>query len=169
MKASVKKFSLCVEHRNFLKEGSLKKRSSKGRDIPYIFFLFTDILLYASNTSLGRFKIHYLMDLRSIKIHDASSRDGVNRNLFSFRVVNKTGKSFLVLASSESEKHSWIRAINNAIGSLPRETATESRKTIMSIDARVQIMQKAWQEEAESLPAVPDVENPLRRKKSFSL
>lgn len=105
--------------RYFLKEGLLKKKCNRsGRNIEYTFFLFSDVLVYADNTS-GFYKIHGELPLHLMKIMDLNSA----KHKKSFHLIHPR-KSFVVSASSVEDKLTWLATIHAAIG---REVKRKAR------------------------------------------
>lgn len=92
--------------RTYIRSGPLQKLSAsrKGRKETYYFFLFSDIILYAT-TSARRYKVHRVVHLSLLRIVDLRC-EGAH----AFKLVNPQ-KSVLVLASSTSEKREWMEAI----------------------------------------------------------
>ncbi len=97
------------EGRVFLKEGTLMKICRKEPK-PREFFLFNDILLYASKEALST-KFHLLMQLETTAAEDVPDRAGLTH---AFELLNKN-KSFVVYASSADEKRAWLNTLQEAI------------------------------------------------------
>mmetsp|Transcript_2723 Transcript_2723/g.4095 ORF Transcript_2723/g.4095 Transcript_2723/m.4095 type:complete len:407 (+) Transcript_2723:1-1221(+) len=110
--------------RYFQKEGELCKRCNRtGRNIKYTFFLFSDVLIYASKAG-GMHKIHGELPLHLMKIMDLSSRqDKSSKQKRSFHLIHPR-KSFVVFAANTEEKATWLDTINAAIG---REVKRKAR------------------------------------------
>lgn len=111
--------------RYFVKEGELAKRCNRtGRNVKYSFFLFSDVLIYAHKIG-GMFKIHGELPLHLMKIMDLSSNmnDKKAKHARSFHLIHPR-KSFVVFATTEENKLSWLETINTAIG---REVKRKAR------------------------------------------
>lgn len=101
--------------RFFLREGDLVKRSNRtGRSTSYRFFLFSDVIIYASaTTSHDNFKIHEELPLHLMKITDwFPDRRQQMKKAFQ---VHHPRKSFIVFADSVEERQSWVKDIREAI------------------------------------------------------
>ena len=98
--------------RRFVRQGTLTKRC-RARNIDYEFFLFNDLLIYASRTATGKNKLH-----REISINKrflvTSLEDEPPKLMHRFQIVNSI-KSFEVLASSKEEKEVWLLALAECV------------------------------------------------------
>ena len=100
--------------RAFLQSGNLVKRSNKtGRSVEYRFFLFSDLLLYASKQDNGKFKIHEELPLHFMKIVDWFPVNQKGRHLM-FQ-VHHPRKTFVVVCSTPESRRSWVEDIRGAI------------------------------------------------------
>jgi len=114
--------------RSYLKCADLVKKSkANGRSATYRFYLFSDVLLYASQESDGRFKIHEEFPLHLMKIIDwfpPSSK--FRKQMFE---VHHPRKSFFVMCSSAEERNSWVEDIKAAIAmELDRKMKVEAAR-----------------------------------------
>eukprot|EP00455_Lapot_gusevi_P002828 TRINITY_DN11163_c0_g1_i9.p1 TRINITY_DN11163_c0_g1~~TRINITY_DN11163_c0_g1_i9.p1 ORF type:complete len:260 (+),score=72.16 TRINITY_DN11163_c0_g1_i9:131-910(+) len=102
----------------FVLDGQLVKASSGNKLIPYRFFLFNDLLIYAS-VSLNKFKPHRVLQLSIARLVDvADQRDMKN----AFRIVSPQ-KSILLIAPNAESKVKWLQALRATI-----EALTEKRR-----------------------------------------
>lgn len=66
--------NLVDQHRSFIKEGKLVKiSSSNGKRSEYHFFLFSDILMYASEAMQTKYKMHKVLHLSLCRLQDITS------------------------------------------------------------------------------------------------
>jgi Sec7 domain/PH domain len=100
--------------RAFLQSGNLIKKSGRtGRSTMYRFYLFSDVLLYASKEADGRYKIHEELPLHLMKIVDWFPPSQKNRKIL-FE-VHHPRKSFQVLCLSNDARKSWVENIRASI------------------------------------------------------
>jgi hypothetical protein len=100
--------------RAFLQSGNLVKKSGRtGRSTMYRFFLFSDVLLYASKVANGRYKIHEELPLHLMKIVDWFPPSQKNRTIM-FE-VHHPRKTFQVLCPSNNTRKSWVENIRASI------------------------------------------------------
>eukprot|EP01083_Nonionella_stella_P126121 381599_1 len=105
---------LVTPSRRYLKQGQLCKIGSKD-DQDYVFFLFNDCLLYASQSMIGDKLIfgNLLRFNSKFKIRQTANKTNVHliENLFE---IHSTTESFMVYASTKTEMNDWIQSINDA-------------------------------------------------------
>ncbi|TWW75892.1 FYVE, RhoGEF and PH domain-containing protein 6 [Takifugu flavidus] len=95
--------------RIFLKEGVLNKLSRKVMQ-PRMFFLFNDTLLYTIPVQSGQFKLKNMLSLAGMKVSKPTQEAYQNElNIVSVE------RSFILSASSASERDEWLEAISKAI------------------------------------------------------
>jgi len=99
---------LVEAQRALLFRGMLTKISSTGRRQDYSFFLFTDLLVYASEGMQQSYRVHRAIHLSLIKIEDMPFVP------YAFRIVSPQ-KSFVVLAPTVEQKEMWISKIVQAV------------------------------------------------------
>jgi hypothetical protein len=100
--------------RAFLQSGNLLKKSGRtGRTTMYRFYLFSDVLLYASKTSDGRYKIHEELPAHLMKVVDWFPPSQKNRKVM-FE-IHHPRKTFQVICFSEESRKSWVENIRAAI------------------------------------------------------
>ncbi|XP_017261042.1 FYVE, RhoGEF and PH domain-containing protein 6 isoform X2 [Kryptolebias marmoratus] len=95
--------------RIFLKEGVLMKRSRKVMQ-PAKFFLFNDALLYAIPVQSGQYKLKNMLSLAGMKVSKPSQEAYQNE-----LNIESVERSFILSASSASERDEWLEAISTAI------------------------------------------------------
>ena len=100
--------------RAFLQSGNLLKKSGRtGRTTMYRFYLFSDVLLYASKTPDGRYKIHEELPAHLMKVVDWFPPSQKNRKVM-FE-IHHPRKTFQVICFSEESRKSWVENIRAAI------------------------------------------------------
>ncbi|XP_054475735.1 FYVE, RhoGEF and PH domain-containing protein 6-like isoform X2 [Anoplopoma fimbria] len=95
--------------RIFLKEGSLNKLSRKGMQ-PRMFFLFNDTLLYTTPVQSGQYKVNNMLSLAGMKVSKPSQEAYQNE-----LNIESVERSFILSASSATERDEWLEAISTAI------------------------------------------------------
>jgi Sec7 domain/PH domain len=100
--------------RAFLQSGNLLKKSGRtGRTTMYRFYLFSDVLLYASKIAEGRYKIHEELPIHLMKIVDWFPPFQKNRKIM-FE-IHHPRKTFQVICLSEDSRKSWVENIRASI------------------------------------------------------
>ncbi|RIB16736.1 Dbl homology domain-containing protein [Gigaspora rosea] len=102
--------TLLIPGRTLIKRGTLKKVCRRNHQ-PREFFLFSDILIYASPPSLmdNMYIFHRKLDLEDVTVlavEDSSSMKNA------FQILSPQ-KSFILYADNKNEKESWINFIRN--------------------------------------------------------
>ncbi|KAM4572259.1 FYVE, RhoGEF and PH domain-containing protein 6-like [Odontesthes bonariensis] len=95
--------------RIFLKEGVLMKLSRKVMQ-PRMFFLFNDTLLYTIPVQSGQFKLKNMLSLAGMKVSKPSQEAYQNE-----LNIESVERSFILSASSATERDGWLEAISTAI------------------------------------------------------
>lgn len=122
--------------RTFVREGDLtKKHQLAGRSTTYRFFLFSDVLVYAHKSAQGDYKVHEELPLHLMKVEDCEGPSTNKAKKSSFH-IHHPNKSFLVVASSPTEKAWWIEDIRKSINKeVKRKARIEgARKAASSLD-----------------------------------
>ncbi|XP_029288828.1 FYVE, RhoGEF and PH domain-containing protein 6-like [Cottoperca gobio] len=101
--------------RIFLKEGVLKKLSRKVMQ-PRMFFLFNDTLLYTTPVQSGQFKFNNMLSLAGMKVSKPSQEAYQNE-----LNIESVERSFILSASSATERDEWLEAIYTAISDYTRK------------------------------------------------
>uniref|UniRef100_A0AAQ5YA19 FYVE, RhoGEF and PH domain containing 6 n=1 Tax=Amphiprion ocellaris TaxID=80972 RepID=A0AAQ5YA19_AMPOC len=101
--------------RVFLKEGVLMKLSRKVMQ-PRMFFLFNDILLYTTPVQSGQFKLNNMLSLAGMKVSKPSQEACQNE-----LKIESVERSFILSASSATERDEWLEAISTAISDYTRK------------------------------------------------
>jgi hypothetical protein len=96
--------------RSFIRQGPLTKVGRRS-DSKYEFFLFNDLLVYAS----GKYKLHMKIPIEEgFNVEDlpdqGTKEEGKNR----FKVVSRQ-KSFIVYAKEKAQKDDWLKDIHDCI------------------------------------------------------
>ncbi|XP_054844197.1 FYVE, RhoGEF and PH domain-containing protein 6 isoform X2 [Eublepharis macularius] len=104
--------------RIFLKEGTLMKLSRKIMQ-PRMFFLFNDALLYTTPVQSGMYKLNNMLSLAGMKvrkpIHEAYQNE-LN--------IESVQRSFILSASSATERDAWLEAISRSIEEYTKKRIT---------------------------------------------
>lgn len=95
--------------RIFLKEGILKKLSRKVMQ-PRMFFLFNDTLLYTTPVQSGQYKFNNMLSLAGMKVSKPNQEAYQNE-----LNIESVERSFILSASSATERDEWLEAISTAI------------------------------------------------------
>ncbi|XP_042351672.1 FYVE, RhoGEF and PH domain-containing protein 6-like [Plectropomus leopardus] len=101
--------------RIFLKEGILKKLSRKVMQ-PRMFFLFNDTLLYTTPVQSGQYKLNNMLSLAGMKVSKPSQEAYQNE-----LKIESVERSFILSASSATERDEWLEAISTAISDYTRK------------------------------------------------
>ncbi|XP_069018551.1 FYVE, RhoGEF and PH domain-containing protein 6-like [Embiotoca jacksoni] len=101
--------------RIFLKEGVLMKLSRKVMQ-PRMFFLFNDTLLYTTPVQSGQYKLNNMLSLAGMKVSEPS-QDAYHSEL----KIESVERSFILSASSATERDEWLEAISTAITEYTRK------------------------------------------------
>ncbi|KAJ3596659.1 hypothetical protein NHX12_003063 [Muraenolepis orangiensis] len=101
--------------RVFLKEGFLKKLSRKVMQ-PRMFFLFNDTLLYTTPVQYGQYKLNNMLSLAGMKVSKPTHE--AHQNELNIESVER---SFILSASSATERDDWLQAISMAINDHTRK------------------------------------------------
>ncbi|XP_029457455.1 FYVE, RhoGEF and PH domain-containing protein 6 isoform X2 [Rhinatrema bivittatum] len=95
--------------RVFLKEGTLMKLSRKVMQ-PRMFFLFNDALLYTTPVPSGMYKLNNMLSLAGMKVRKPTQEAYQNE-----LNIESVERSFILSASSATERDEWLEAISRAI------------------------------------------------------
>lgn len=104
--------------RVFLKEGTLMKLSRKVMQ-PRMFFLFNDALLYSSPLQSGMYKLNNMLSLAGMKVRKPTQEAYQNE-----LNIESVQRSFILSASSASERDGWLEAISRAIEEYTKKRIT---------------------------------------------
>uniref|UniRef100_A0A669CS22 FYVE, RhoGEF and PH domain containing 6 n=1 Tax=Oreochromis niloticus TaxID=8128 RepID=A0A669CS22_ORENI len=95
--------------RVFLKEGTLMKLSRKVMQ-PRMFFLFNDALMYTTPVQSAQYKLNSVLSLAGMKVSKPSQEAYQNE-----LNIESVERSFILSASSATERDEWLEAIAKAI------------------------------------------------------
>lgn len=95
--------------RVFLKEGTLMKLSRKVMQ-PRMFFLFNDALMYTTPVQSAQYKLNSILSLAGMKVSKPSQEAYQNE-----LNIESVERSFILSASSATERDEWLEAIAKAI------------------------------------------------------
>jgi len=102
--------NLVQPDRQFVREGCLQKLSRKGYQ-QRMFFLFTDILLYANRGVSPMLKIHGQLSVPDLQVVDAEPRMGAD---FCFNVYDGK-RAVMVAAATQQDKLQWMEDIAETV------------------------------------------------------
>ncbi|EHH66600.1 Zinc finger FYVE domain-containing protein 24, partial [Macaca fascicularis] len=104
--------------RVFLKEGILMKLSRKVMQ-PRMFFLFNDALLYTTPVQSGMYKLNNMLSLAGMKVRKPTQEAYQNE-----LKIESVERSFILSASSATERDEWLEAISRAIEEYAKKRIT---------------------------------------------
>ncbi|XP_065598734.1 FYVE, RhoGEF and PH domain-containing protein 6 [Cyrtonyx montezumae] len=104
--------------RIFLKEGTLMKLSRKVMQ-PRMFFLFNDALLYTTPVQSGMYKLNNMLSLAGMKVKKPSQEAYQNE-----LNIESVERSFILSASSATERDEWLEAISRSIEDYTKKRIT---------------------------------------------
>ncbi|XP_039092556.1 FYVE, RhoGEF and PH domain-containing protein 6 isoform X2 [Hyaena hyaena] len=104
--------------RVFLKEGTLMKLSRKVMQ-PRVFFLFNDALLYTTPVQSGMYKLNNMLSLAGMKVRKPT-QEGYQNEL----KIESVERSFILSASSATERDEWLEAISRSIEEYAKKRIT---------------------------------------------
>ncbi|XP_016077257.1 PREDICTED: FYVE, RhoGEF and PH domain-containing protein 6 isoform X2 [Miniopterus natalensis] len=104
--------------RVFLKEGTLMKLSRKVMQ-PRVFFLFNDALLYTTPMQSGMYKLNNMLSLAGMKVKKPT-QEGYQNEL----KIESVERSFILSASSATERDEWLEAISRSIEEYAKKKIT---------------------------------------------
>uniref|UniRef100_A0A4X2MDN9 FYVE, RhoGEF and PH domain containing 6 n=1 Tax=Vombatus ursinus TaxID=29139 RepID=A0A4X2MDN9_VOMUR len=104
--------------RVFLKEGTLMKLSRKVMQ-PRMFFLFNDALLYTTPVQSGMYKLNNMLSLAGMKVRKPNQEAYQNE-----LKIESVERSFILSASSATERDEWLEAISQSIEEYAKKKIT---------------------------------------------
>ncbi|XP_073940247.1 FYVE, RhoGEF and PH domain-containing protein 6 isoform X2 [Castor canadensis] len=104
--------------RVFLKEGILMKLSRKIMQ-PRMFFLFNDALLYTTPVQSGIYKLNNMLSLAGMKVRKPTQEAYQNE-----LKIESVERSFILSASSATERDEWLEAISRSIEEYAKKKIT---------------------------------------------
>jgi len=117
--------NLVQSGREFVREGCLQKLSRKGYQ-QRMFFLFSDMLLYANRTTSPglQFRLHGQLAVPDLQVVDSEPRMGAD---FCFNIYDGK-RALMVAAANHSEKVQWMEDIAETV-QYARERGLDSSPT----------------------------------------
>ncbi|XP_033232082.1 FERM, ARHGEF and pleckstrin domain-containing protein 1-like [Belonocnema kinseyi] len=99
--------------RKFIRQGCLQKYSRKGFQ-QWMFFLFSDVLLYTSRTQQPSqcFRVHGQLPLKGMSIQENDNKTGAE---FAFVILGQDNHYLTVAANNEEEKERWLEDLNSTV------------------------------------------------------
>ena len=116
---------LIIPGRRYIRDGVLSKVCRKSNK-PRAFFLFSDILIYASLSNSASssggptFTFHRKIPLDNVRAVAQPDAEGA-RNALS---ISSRNKSFVVLAETAAARDAWVSDINTAANKLRQNRST---------------------------------------------
>ncbi|XP_073429319.1 FYVE, RhoGEF and PH domain-containing protein 6 isoform X3 [Dendrobates tinctorius] len=104
--------------RVFLKEGTLMKLSRKVMQ-PRMFFLMNDTLLYTTPVQSAMYKLNNMLSLAGMKVRKPTQEAYQNE-----LNIESVERSFILSASSATERDDWLDAISSAIEAYAKKKIT---------------------------------------------
>lgn len=106
--------NLVTPSRRYIKQGQLCKIETKD-DEDYLFILFSDCILYASQSMIGDKLVFGNMLLFNDKFKIQKTPKKINvHNIENLFELHSTNESFMLYASTKEEMNQWFNAISNA-------------------------------------------------------
>ncbi|CAG2112562.1 unnamed protein product [Medioppia subpectinata] len=148
--------------RRFVREGCLLKLSKKGYQ-QRLFFLFSDILIYASRSASVQFqfKVHGHLSLQQIMVEPTEPKLGVN---FCFTIYAGE-RALMVAANSEEERRIWLRDLSETAVSLSRINGNETLPFIPTIISSNELLDKIdnalsqkWIQKSENVSQMENID-----------
>lgn len=134
--------NLVQPRRTFIREGCLQKLSKKGFQ-QRMFFLFSDVLLYANRTAtpILQFKIHGQLPLRGVIVEDCEPKMGAP-NCFT---IYSNNRAIIVSAGTREEKDKWLEDLTEAIQTISRELKSDkfSYTSLRSCSSSDEVLDKS--------------------------
>jgi hypothetical protein len=150
--------NLSDNNRSFVKEGMLLKAADQGagKKQEYMFMLFTDLLLYASEGMQTKYKVHRVMHLSLCRLVDV--QDDKFKN--SFKLVSPQ-KSVLIVCPNEKLKKEWLDAVHRCLTHI----MAERKAYIASLDQDVKVEPRKSDNSSKKI--LEDDDEVLRRYSTF--
>ena len=130
---------LVAPARTYIREGYLKKVSRK-KDIKYLFILFSDILIYCSESGPNnKLKLHQRLEFDLyFKIKKVDNNRKYGNKCFE---INSTQKSFLCVCDDNNIRQSWYKDIQQCLDKMRKNRKLQdSKKT----DGRILDTAPVW-------------------------
>jgi len=130
--------SLVAPARKYIKEGYLKKVSRK-KDIRYLFILFSDTLIYCSETKSQKLKLHQRLEFDLyFKIKKVDNNRKYGNKCFE---LNSTQKSFLCVCDDNATRESWYNDIQQCLDKMRANRKLQDSK---KQDGRILDVAPVW-------------------------
>lgn len=110
------------DRRLFLRWGKLTKQC-KSCEKEYQFFLFSDLLAYASYSTVHNLNLHRELTIDQVFSVENLPFDRVNDSFqHAYKIkINSREKSFIVYCRNHAEKSDWLKSFEEAVGYLKAE------------------------------------------------
>eukprot|EP01084_Bolivina_argentea_P017178 32079_1 len=130
--------SLVAPARTYVREGYLKKVSRK-KDILYLFILFSDILIYCSESTRYGLKLHQKLEFDLyFRIKKVDNNRKYGNKCFE---LNSTQKPFLVICDDNSTRASWFNDVQQCLDKMRRNRKLADSK---KMDGRILDVAPVW-------------------------
>ena len=129
-----KKANILQYNAYFVRQGDVEKQNRKGGYNAYRLFLFSDQLIYASNSGIfqGEYKVHGQQSLSAMSVSDIDT-DPTQCTLY----IEHPYKSFVIRFESPSMKSEWLRDIHQTINNCIRRGALDAQKAAATAEGAV--------------------------------
>jgi len=120
--------NLITPTRKHIMDGMLRKKntSSLKKFTKCWFFLFNDMLMYTTvPTAKGHCKTRHALPLMEMSVHDVGDIH-TSKTWFGFEIKNLV-KTIAVYTSSREDKEKWLKALQENIGIITRQSGTIQR------------------------------------------
>jgi hypothetical protein len=168
--------------RKFLKEGNMKKLTSKGKKMTVHFYLFNDLLIYAKPANIGKnyiFRAKYpLLGATATVLNDSERKlyaKIIVKNIVlglshSFQVEVSDGhkkRKFLLNTTSLEDREAWLAAFMEAIESqrIRNFAEKENFRRTKSFHATAGPLEDS-DDEIEEIQITPKIHEPKKRADS---
>ncbi|ETO06780.1 hypothetical protein RFI_30610, partial [Reticulomyxa filosa] len=104
--------SLVAPARHYIREGHLFKVCRK-KERKYLFILFSDLLLYCTQSSTGKLVLNNMLPLdRYFRIEDIQTNRKYGSLCFE---IHSTVKSFVVYTDNLADKKAWLQDVRSCV------------------------------------------------------
>lgn len=110
------------ESRKFIRKGIVQRKTRKAALITYTFYLFNDLLLYASKTMSGKYKPHLSVLLSTCKVTDVFGDEFDARTIR----ISTNVKPIIMVFSTVQEKKIWNREIKHYIAESAKSSVSRN-------------------------------------------
>lgn len=136
--------SLIAPSRRFIRQGKLHKKSRR-KDIEYEFFLFNDLLIYASTMpGLDKYKLHRRLEIDQV-FHVTIDEKNPNN----MQVVN-SNKSFICYSESEATTKSWFDDITKCSDDIREKFSRRAQGSVQGEQTAIMHARAVWEQDKDA-------------------